>query len=317
MEKKVIKRDINCISGGILFYNFLLLFIVTFDYIVRMIGYMFIHPEEFETEEMSNEFINQMNQSGTSSLVAIVIGLLFLVLYFYVGKSKVRVFQVDQRMTIRVFLLSTVMLMSTQMVYSLLAPLYEAGLNIFQLTAEEAIESPSEMSMTVSMFLYASLGAPLAEELVYRGFVMKSLQKYGKVFAIVFSAVLFGAMHGNVMQSIYAFFAGLVFGYVAMEFSLKWSVILHMVNNMLFGDLLSYLLTFASDTLKDITYVTINIGFFLGGILILILYRDKIRDYFHTHKTPKGYYRYAFTSICTIIFLVAQFLMCLLGIQKM
>ncbi len=317
MEKKVIKKDINFISGGILLYNLIMFSIVVFDFIVQMILYFIMHPEELAKEEMSDEVVTRLSQSGSSSIVAIIIGVLVLFLYFHFGKRKIRFFQNDRRMTVRFFLLSLVMLMSTQMLYSALAPIYEAGLNLFQYTAKEAIESPSEMSTTVSMFLYASLLGPLAEELVYRGFVMQNLKKYGKVFAIVFSSVLFGVMHGNMMQSIYAFFAGLVFGYVAMEFSLIWSVILHMINNMLFGDLLSYLLTFTSTSIKDVVYIIINIGFFVGGMLILFIYRERIRDYLQTHKPQKGWYRYAFTSICTILFIIIEFAVCLMGISEM
>ena len=95
---------------------------------------------------------------------------------------------------------------------------------------------------------------------------MRNMLKCGRVFAIVVSSVLFGAMHGNMMQSIYAFTAGLVFAYVAVEYSIKWSILLHIINNMIFGDLLGYLLAFFSESTQNMVYFIINMGFFIGGI---------------------------------------------------
>lgn len=266
---------------------------------------------------MSNELMDQFGQSGTSSIVAIAVGILFLLLYFYKSKVKDRIFYVNKPMQLRIFLLCTVMLMSTQQVFSWMSIGYEAALNLIGYTSMDAIESASEISYTVSMFLYASIFGPIAEEVVYRGFVMRNMLKCGRVFAIVVSSVLFGAMHGNMMQSIYAFTAGLVFAYVAVEYSIKWSILLHIINNMIFGDLLGYLLAFFSESTQNMVYFIINMGFFIGGIIILFLYRNKIKEYLHTYKAPTKSYRYAFTAILCIVFLVMEFVACLSGVEKL
>ena len=83
MEKKVIKKDINFISGGILLYNLIMFSIVVFDFIVQMILYFIMHPEELAKEEMSDEVVTRLSQSGSSSIVAIIIGVLVLFLYFH------------------------------------------------------------------------------------------------------------------------------------------------------------------------------------------------------------------------------------------
>lgn len=124
---------------------------------------------------MSNELMDQFGQSGTSSIVAIAVGILFLLLYFYKSKVKDRIFYVNKPMQLRIFLLCTVMLMSTQQVFSWMSIGYEAALNLIGYTSMDAIESASEISYTVSMFLYASIFGPIAEEVVYRGFVMRNM----------------------------------------------------------------------------------------------------------------------------------------------
>ena len=71
------------------------------------------------------------------------------------------------------------------------------------------------------------------EEILFRGVVLKPLEKYGKLLAIVISSLLFAIYHGNIIQGIYAFICGLLLGFVASEYSLKYSVILHIFNNLI------------------------------------------------------------------------------------
>ena len=75
--------------------------------------------------------------------------------------------------------------------------------------------------------------APVIEEILFRGVVLKPLEKYGKLLAIVISSLLFAIYHGNIIQGIYAFICGLLLGFVASEYSLKYSVILHIFNNLI------------------------------------------------------------------------------------
>ena len=65
----------------------------------------------------------------------------------------------------------------------------------------------------LSLFTVGLL-APLAEELVFRGVIFPRLRGlYRGVVPAVFSAVLFGAFHGNLAQGIYAFCLGFVFAW--------------------------------------------------------------------------------------------------------
>ena len=68
---------------------------------------------------------------------------------------------------------------------------------------------------------------------MFRGIIQKPLEKYGKMLAIVVSSLLFAIYHGNIIQGIYAFICGLLLGFVASEYSLKYSVILHVFNNLI------------------------------------------------------------------------------------
>lgn len=95
-----------------------------------------------------------------------------------------------------------------------------------------AYESATALSSTPSMLFYTVLFAPFCEELLYRGFVLQYLKPYGKTFAIVFASVLFGLMHGNIIQMPMAMLCGILFGYLAMEYALPVSILVHILTNL-------------------------------------------------------------------------------------
>jgi len=93
-------------------------------------------------------------------------------------------------------------------------------------------------SIMGSSWGYLALGilAPVAEELVFRGAILRSLMAYFNYrlpwIPIVVSALLFGAVHGNVAQFANAFVMGLLLGWLyCRTHSIVLGVALHWVNN--------------------------------------------------------------------------------------
>ncbi len=83
------------------------------------------------------------------------------------------------------------------------------------------------------VFLYVIIIAPITEELIFRGVMLAKLKEaipfYG---ANLIQAATFGIYHWNIIQGIYAFGIGLLFGYITQRFrSLTAAVILHMAVN--------------------------------------------------------------------------------------
>lgn len=75
---------------------------------------------------------------------------------------------------------------------------------------------------------------PVAEELMFRGLIYKRLLFMGdKRRAVLFSAVLFGMYHGNMVQGIYGFVVGYVAVYLYDKYgSIKAPILLHAVMNI-------------------------------------------------------------------------------------
>ena len=85
-------------------------------------------------------------------------------------------------------------------------------------------------------FLIVGIGAPLLEEIFYRKLVIDRLRDFGDLPAILISALLFGLLHGNIPQFIYATLMGLVFGYIYLYTGrLRYTVALHMAINLVGG----------------------------------------------------------------------------------
>ncbi len=99
---------------------------------------------------------------------------------------------------------------------------------------EKLMESAGfSSSPSFLLILYAVLIGPIEEELTFRGVIFSSAQKVFPFWAAnIFQALLFGIFHLNPIQGIYAFFVGLVLGYVYQRSGSIWiSSLLHMLYN--------------------------------------------------------------------------------------
>lgn len=122
-------------------------------------------------------------------------------------------------------------------------------LTIALLVAPKAMESYQQVVEMLGMgnswisFLLIVVLAPIGEELVFRGVVMNYLKKnLSFMVANIIQALFFGIYHMNLVQGLYAFFLGLVLGWIVQKYgSIRESIILHMAVN-LSGCLVGYIL---------------------------------------------------------------------------
>lgn len=75
--------------------------------------------------------------------------------------------------------------------------------------------------------------APIGEELLFRGLIQGyGLKNFAPVLAITLQGLIFGLYHGNIIQGIYAFFMGVVLGFVAHKLgSIIPAMVLHVSIN--------------------------------------------------------------------------------------
>lgn len=81
-------------------------------------------------------------------------------------------------------------------------------------------------------FVFAVILAPIFEELIMRGTLMKRLRVYGDKTAIIYTAIAFGLFHANISQIPFAIACGFVFGYALVKSNnIIYPIIIHMALN--------------------------------------------------------------------------------------
>lgn len=213
-----------------------------------------------------------------------------------------------QRMLPRDFFCLLSLCIGAQMVNSLWITVLELGMNAFGRSVMTTLESVAGAADTFSMFLYASIVAPIGEELIFRGYILRSLQPYGKRFAIFGSALLFGLFHGNLLQAPYAFLVGLVLGYVTVEYSVLWAIAIHVFNNLVLADLLTRLTMHWPEMAAGMLNLLVFGGFLLLSIRILIAKRWEIRVYRNSEWMDRRVLTCFFTNSGMIILTVMMVL---------
>lgn len=228
--------------------------------------------------------------------LAVFTGLLILLCWKGTGFWKREIWARGRPMTAGAFFSLLSVFLACQVVASLLTNVVELILNRFGLSAMDAYENAMGQSDSLSMFLYSAILAPISEEILFRGYIQRTLLPFGKKFAIFGSAMLFGLFHGNLVQTPYAFLVGLVLGYVAAEYSVAWAMVLHMVNNLVLADMFGRLTMNLPSLAADALLGGILWCFAIAAIVILALNREKIKAYLGAERMDPRCLRCFFTN---------------------
>ncbi len=117
-----------------------------------------------------------------------------------------------------------------------LSGLLEVILPLFPRTFEKYMILMDTVIMGDSIILTTILTvvfAPIAEECMTRGLTMNGAKRYMPLWAAnVVQAFIFGVYHGNIVQGVYAFFIGLLCGWIVIKSkSILPAILLHMTIN--------------------------------------------------------------------------------------
>lgn len=169
--------------------------------------------------------------------LTIVLGnaLMFLVLVRTRRMSYAALFQASPLPAKETF---AALLLPLMMIAPLLCVLVEAIVNAVAVIWPMSARDEALFAMLVKsgplMLLTTCLFAPLFEEMLYRGIILRSfLQQYPRWIAILASSILFGAVHANLYQFIGATLIGCLLGYLYERTrSLAPCIVLHVLNNI-------------------------------------------------------------------------------------
>lgn len=208
------------------------------------------------------------DESGVPYFFAVAAEL-FIIFVATNKKTQRQLFDVYRQPTAAKFFQWVCFLGLTQIIFSYNSTLIEMLLNFFHLSAQNQEENATGANETLSMFIYGSFLAPFGEEILFRGFLLQNFKRYGVRFAIIFSAILFGIYHGNIVQTPFAFILGLLLGYITVSYGLKYAIDVHIFNNMVLADFLDrFLQLFSENTATTISTIIMG-SLALGGLYYL------------------------------------------------
>ena len=167
------------------------------------------------------------------------------------------------------------------------------------------------------MFLYACILGPIAEELVFRGFLMRGLEKRGKALAVVVTSILFGLMHGNAAQFVPTVMFGLLAGYVAMEYSMIWSIVLHIFNNLVLCYLLPMATAGCSEAVQNAIVGGLTLVALIVAVVAVIRNIDRILVWCRSEKWEKKQFRNVMVNFPVILFTVYETVWMVMNLQAL
>lgn len=302
-------------------FKYLLIYSAIFIAIIAV----FVISSELITmvKQVNPEFLPMITSSHLQNLsdfgyiVAVIVGITI----FYKKQQinvKETILYSKKKMSLEHFSVFFIFFLGCQFLFTQSANLFETFLNTFGLSTQGAIEAATSGDDSFMLIIYASFIGPFVEELLVRGGVVYRLKNYGKLFSILLSAMVFGLFHMNLIQGVFAFFVGILFAYIALEYSFLWAVFFHILNNFGFSLLVesglpALLGTELADTVTNMLLIITS----CVSVIFLFLYRKEIISYIKANRTPKGTYSVVFTTMVVWIYIIICLLVGLLGLQRL
>lgn len=142
----------------------------------------------------------------------------------------------------------------------------------YDLTGGET-SSPTSIVECALLLLSTAIAPAFCEEVAMRCSAMQYLRKNGKVFAVVASSLIFGLLHGNLLQFIFASLVGAVLGYITMKTdSIAPAIFVHFANNFrsVFYDIIAFLANDSAADIAGIVLMCVYVVLAVFGLVVLI-----------------------------------------------
>ena len=317
---KQARKGMNTVGVTVLAYygimNFFAIFVTLIDLLCYAIRQM-LQSQAMDFDAMMQYVMDSVTRNGWGYLLSILVGTVILLAWKGKAFCREELFAKDRKMTAGVFFKLLAVFLSAQLFAQLFSIGLEWLLNLMGLSAMVALETAAITATGFSMFLYVTILGPISEELLFRGLLLRLLKPWGKQTAVLVSALVFGLFHGNIIQIPFAFLVGLVLGYVTVEYSIVWAIVLHIFNNLVMSDLLTRLSNLIPETASILLLYGILTVATVAAVVFVVRDRKQVNAYFAENPCDRKAMRAMVTSPAIIIFTVLMLLMSLLSITPL
>lgn len=261
-------------------------------------------------------FENILTAEDTSMILQILLqvvslGLASIFVFAYSDKNKNQeTKKIKLKSKIKIIFITIFLVFALQFILS--GIIYPAvGLD-YNITDTFATDSTSSFLSKIILIVTLAVTPAIFEELFFRKAIIDFLSPYGKKMALLISALLFGIIHMNLSQGLFAFIIGLIFGGIYLYTNdIKLTMLIHLINNGIGA--LEMILPEAGVIVMIIALLAICIV----GLIILIVEilkkqtREKLKQKIVAKISREELlnYKYIFTDYVFDISLVLIFLM--------
>ena len=181
----------------------------------------------------------------------------------------------------------------------------KVGVNVPEVNFDFKGNSTSNL---IVYFISLCIFAPIIEEFLLRGCVLKILKPFGNWFAIIVPAIFFALLHGNIGQAFGAFFIGIILGFVAVKTgSIIPCIVLHSLNNFLPFFMTTLNNIEGYNSLKNIIIIGYLLFIFYGFYLIFKKANEfKLESGNTTLLSQKSTYMIFLTNIGVMIYIAYE-----------
>ena len=279
--KKKIRRQVMKISISLISFYVVYFIAVVASIIIYMIASGLMAELLNSSGAGTAEIIDGVSM-GWLSIVALFVGSFMMLIVRGKRLYTQDLTKTSSKIHIPDFFKMTAIILGINAVVTLIGYIFVLFLESrgFSMSSEDPITTNM---MDFSGLLYVVILGPILEEIIFRGAILRSLEQFGQNFAIVVSSLAFGLYHLMLFQGVFAFFIGFVLGYCAIRFSIKWSMLLHMINNG-FAMALAYI---NAGTLIEICVLLLML---VLGVTSLLIGFKKIKLQLRTGKPTDLYF---------------------------
>ena len=203
-------------------------------------------------------------------LPCIIVEIIIIILAMKTTKIKIKEDIFSKNRANNMFiLLGTISCIGIGLISNIIYIIYSTIFKVAGITIPEPDFSfPTQSGYLILFLIYVCFLGPILEEIIFRGFILKSMQKYGNLTAIIVSSILFSMFHLNLVQFINPVLMGIVLAFIAIKSkSIIPSIIAHIFNN-------SITFVVAGISLLKIPLLESIVGgiYILVGVIVLALF---------------------------------------------
>ena len=275
----------------------------------RLIAYMLVFfffaaaAQQAANQEATNieEFYDIW---GVGLFIAALLSLLIWALSKKFPMKRIYEHVAPRKMNIQSFAMLSASLFGVRFISKFILAGIEKVLLEMGIPATLVVNTSEDITTSIFFVLYLGVLAPVVEEFIFRGFIGYRLERYGKVFTILFTSLLFSLFHANIPQGVFTFMAGIVFAYVALEYGFQWAVAFHMINNFLFAVVVDiYLEQMVNFGDFSIVQVLDLVGFVILVFVLILKWKD-IKEYIDVNRGFYGITQITFTRVTIILYII-------------